>query len=56
MIMEEAIYNFKIPQEKYLPIETNFTFITDYHEWLFEQIRCPNCGKILKPHICGEED
>lgn len=29
---------------------------TDYHEWMFEQIKCPNCGKILKPHICGEKD
>jgi len=28
----------------------------DYHEWMFEQVRCPDCGKILKPHVCGERN
>ena len=27
-------------------------FQVDYHPWLFEQVRCPSCGKILEPHYC----
>ncbi len=25
------------------------------HFCIHTEIRCPNCGKILKPHVCGED-
>ena len=44
-----------IPEYYYFPQYYPVRYV-DFHEWMQVPIRCPNCGKILKPHICGEDN
>lgn len=32
------------------------TLVIDYPDSPFIEIRCPYCGKVLKPHKCGEKE